>query len=126
MAPKRRESMEITQMMPSICNAAAAGPIVAPASEQAASENLALVKLGVELCAQKPAQAGMHETLREAIQLVSRLCDRGISERERTDCALRARGNLRRLEQMLGDPPVPVATAPVRHCPAITLLENSR
>ncbi len=46
-------------------------------------------------------QARMNESLHIAMHLVSRLCDRGISERERTNCALRARGNLKQLELMI-------------------------
>jgi hypothetical protein len=46
-------------------------------------------------------QARMTESLHIAMHLVSRLCDRGISERERTNCALRARGNLKQLELMI-------------------------
>jgi hypothetical protein len=54
---------------------------------------------------QAAADTRLHETLHCAMQLVARLCDRGISERERTNCALRARGNLRMLEQMLDEMP---------------------
>jgi hypothetical protein len=61
---------------------------------------------------QKPVESKMQDTLHAAMQLVSRLCDRGISERERTDCALRARGSLRLLEQMLGELPVTLAAVP--------------
>jgi hypothetical protein len=62
----------------------------------------------------KPADTRMQDTLHAALQLVSRLCDRGISDRERTDCALRARGSLRLLEQMLGELPVTLAAVPAR------------
>jgi hypothetical protein len=61
---------------------------------------------------QKSADTRMQDTLHAALQLVSRLCDRGISDRERTDCALRARGSLRLLEQMLGELPVTLAAVP--------------
>jgi hypothetical protein len=63
---------------------------------------------------QKSAEAKMQDTLHAAMQLVSRLCDRGISDRERTDCALRARGSLRLLEQMLGELPIALAAVPAR------------
>jgi hypothetical protein len=48
-------------------------------------------------------QARMNEALHGAMHLVSRLCDRGISERERTNCALKARGSLRQLELMIDE-----------------------
>jgi len=61
---------------------------------------------------QKSVETRMQDTLHAALQLVSRLCDRSISERERTDCALRARGSLRQLEHMLGELPVTLAAVP--------------
>jgi hypothetical protein len=67
-----------------------------------------------DLSPQKSAETRMQDTLHAALQLVSRLCDRGISDRERTDCALRARGSLRLLEQMLGELPVTLAAVPAR------------
>lgn len=78
----------------------------------------------VQLAARTNADSRMHDTLRAAMQLVSRLCDRGISERERTDCALRARGSLRLLEQMLGELPGALAAAPVRRQHAFNLRED--
>jgi hypothetical protein len=62
----------------------------------------------------KSAETKMQDTLHAALQLVSRLCDRGISDRERTDCALRARGSLRLLEQMLDELPVTLGAVPAR------------
>jgi hypothetical protein len=62
----------------------------------------------------KSTESRIQDTLHAALQLVSRLCDRGISDRERTDCALRARGSLRLLEQMLGELPVTLAAVPAR------------
>ena len=61
---------------------------------------------------QKSAESKMQDTLHAALQLVSRLCDRSISDRERTDCALRARGSLRLLEQMLDELPVTLEAVP--------------
>jgi hypothetical protein len=70
---------------------------------------------------QKSAETRMQETLHAALQLVSRLCDRGISDRERTDCALRARGSLRLLEQMLGELPVTLTAVPAGRAQAGSL-----
>jgi hypothetical protein len=78
----------------------------------------------VQLHGQKPAQARMQDTLHAALQLVSRLCDRGLSERERTDCALRARGSLRLLEQMLGELPITLTALPARRQQAANLEED--
>jgi hypothetical protein len=53
--------------------------------------------------ANEPLDTRLDEALHGAIHLVSRLCDNGISERERTNCAMRARGSLRQLELMIDE-----------------------
>jgi hypothetical protein len=81
---------------------------IAPVSALAAGGAVQLqpqVQTQAQIPAQNQGPSKLHETLHCAMQLVARLCDRGISERERTNCALRARGNLRMLEQMLDELP---------------------
>jgi hypothetical protein len=113
--------MEVTEMIPSKKYANAALPLRdAPANEDSASGESA-----VQLSAQKAIEVRVNETLHAAMQLVSRLCDRGISERERTDCALRARGSLRSLEQMLGESPRAPTAAPVLRRVPIVPREDS-
>jgi hypothetical protein len=70
-------------------------------------------------------QPKLHETLHCAMQLVARLCDRGISERERTNCALRARGNLRMLEQMLDELPGGGAAASGRRNASLNAMQEA-
>jgi len=95
---------------------------------QVSANDDATVPRGVELGAYAGAHARrhgrMHVTLRGALQLVSRLCDRSISERERTDCALRARGDLRLLEQMMDECMDALAPAPVRRQQAVNPQED--
>jgi hypothetical protein len=109
MPPPAAPKMEITEMIPSKRYANAALLL----RDASANEDSANGESAVQLGAQKAIEVRVNETLHVAMQLVSRLCDRGISERERTDCALRARGSLRSLEQMLAESPRAPTAAPV-------------
>lgn len=110
-------------MMPSRKMSPDAGTEATPANDALAAGNH--MDRSVALAAQKPVQARMQETLHGAMQLIARLCDRQISDAERTNCAFRARSSLRLLEKMMGELPEPLAAAPVRRQPVLKFPEDA-